>query len=67
MAYENHHTHQHHTLNAAVWNYNGSLWTHPGHLEEVLEDRDIIFMTETHESTERGLPVEEISCTGTQE
>ncbi|MCO5604880.1 hypothetical protein L7F22_059054 [Adiantum nelumboides] len=40
----------------AVWNCNGSLWTHPGRLEEVMEDRDIVLITETHESPERGLP-----------
>ncbi|MCO5553819.1 hypothetical protein L7F22_007345 [Adiantum nelumboides] len=40
----------------AVWNCNGSLWTHPGRLEEVMEDKDIVLLTETHESPERGLP-----------
>ena len=56
MVYETHHTYQHNTLNAAVWNCNGALWTHPGRLEEVLEDRDLILVTETHESTEKALP-----------
>ncbi|MCO5551960.1 hypothetical protein L7F22_005467 [Adiantum nelumboides] len=40
----------------ALWNCNGSLWTHPRRLEEVLEHRDIVLLTKTHESLERGLP-----------
>lgn len=40
----------------AVWNCNGSLWVQPGRLEHVMEGRDIILLTETHQSPERGLP-----------
>lgn len=39
-----------------MWNCNGDLWTHPERLEEVMRDHDIILLTETHESRERGLP-----------
>ena len=39
-----------------VWNCNGDLWTHPERLEEVMRGRDIILLTETHESPERSLP-----------
>ena len=39
-----------------VWNCNGDLWTHPERLEEVTRGRDIILLTETHESPERSLP-----------
>ena len=39
-----------------LWNCNGSLWTHPGRLEELLEISDILFLVETHQSPNRGLP-----------
>ena len=37
-------------------NCNGDLWTHPERLEEVMRDQDIVLLTETHESPQRGLP-----------
>ena len=43
-------------IHLAVWNCNGALWTHPGRLEEVMEGHDILLLTETHQSPERGLP-----------
>ena len=43
-------------IHLAVWNCNGALWTHPGRLEEVMEGHDIVLLTETRQSPERGLP-----------
>ena len=33
-----------------------ALWTHPGHLEEILRVSDMLFLVETHQSPNRGLP-----------
>ena len=46
----------HDTLRMTMWNCNGSLWTYPGRLQEIIEISDIIFLVETHQSSERGLP-----------
>eukprot|EP00250_Pteridium_aquilinum_P022547 c25408_g3_i1 orf=461-1120(-) len=43
-------------IRLAVWNCNGSLWTHPGRLDEVMAGHDLIMITETHQSPEKGLP-----------
>ena len=43
-------------LRMTLWNCNGALWTHPGRLEEILKVSDIVFLVETHQSPNRGLP-----------
>ena len=43
-------------LRITLWNCNGALWTHPGRLEEILKVSDILFVVETHQSPNRGLP-----------
>ena len=43
-------------LRMTLWNCNGALWTHPGRLEEILKVSDILFLVETHQSPNRGLP-----------
>ena len=43
-------------LGMTLWNCNGALWAHPGRLEEILKLSDILFLVETHQSPNRGLP-----------
>ena len=43
-------------LRMTLWNCNGALWTHLGRLEEILKVSDILFLVETHQSPNRGLP-----------
>ena len=44
------------TLRMTLWNCNGTLWTHPDCLKEILKVSDILFLVETHQSPNRGLP-----------
>ena len=44
------------TLRMTLWNCNDALWTHPDRLEEILKVSDILFLVETHQSPNRGLP-----------
>lgn len=50
MAYETRH------LELAVRNCNGTMWSNPGGMGKIITRRDIIFYTETQQSSERGLP-----------
>ena len=43
-------------IRMTLWNCNGALWTHLGYLEEILKVSGILFLVETHQSSNRELP-----------